>query len=244
MPLASQRGFQRLDRHAAGYGRTVAASLADFAVDEHAFVGLGPLPAFAQAPPFGGAGLVEQQHRNARVLAQLFLQEDVFLPRVDAGIGREVPLRILRRFVAHQADPADTFRVQLLDHLRDADFAIDGLAAGHGYESVVKQLVGDRDVGRNRGPYRENPGMEIGAVSHVSEHVFFIGKRRLPDPHRALATHLRKETGLDRVDQYRHRMAADAAQCARAVDHLGRASMRAARAVGRQPGGDLFDRGG
>src|SRR3546814_15765166 len=57
LALAAKLGFLGPDAHAIRLDRTVAASLADRAVDEHALRRIGEFPAFAAPALFGGAGL-------------------------------------------------------------------------------------------------------------------------------------------------------------------------------------------
>ncbi|KAG1445018.1 hypothetical protein G6F57_017679 [Rhizopus arrhizus] len=68
--LAAEFGFQRLHRQAMRLLRTIAAAFADAFVDDDAARRVRIGVALAAAALFGGTGLVVDQHRHARVLAQ------------------------------------------------------------------------------------------------------------------------------------------------------------------------------
>ena len=75
--------------------------------------------------------------------------------------------------------------------------------------------------------------MEISAVAEIGKDVGALRERRLADPRRALATHVRRALVLLRIDHGGHHMATDAGQREAAVGHLGRGIVRASRAVVR-----------
>ncbi|MPM97631.1 hypothetical protein SDC9_144806 [bioreactor metagenome] len=148
--LASQRCFQRLDRQAAALGAAVATALANLGVDEGAHLRVGPLAALAQAPAFGGAGLVVDQHGSAMHLTQLSLHAIQLAAMVYRHVGRQAQrLNTLQIFRGND-DVTHPFRLELLNHLGHRYLAIDRLSAGHRDKAVDQQLVGDVDLARHR----------------------------------------------------------------------------------------------
>ena len=150
--------------------------------------------------------------------------------------------RVFFRVVTDQRDALHALAVDLLDELRHSELAVDRLAAGHRDRVVVQDLVGDVDAGSHRGADRENAGVEVGAVAEVLEHVLRRGERRLPDPGRALAAHLREGIGAA-LHPRDHVVAADTAAGAAALGHHGRGVVRAARTVVRRAFDDRARRG-
>ena len=73
LALAPELGLERLHGDAVRLHRAIAAALADEIVDDHALVGVGKVAALAAAPLLGGAGLVVDQHRDARDRRELAL---------------------------------------------------------------------------------------------------------------------------------------------------------------------------
>src|SRR3546814_6194924 len=74
--------------------------------------------------------------------------------------------------------------VDLLGDVGRGQLAIMRLAAGHRHGVVEQNLVGDVDLGGDRGAQRQQAGMEIGAVPEIGEDVLFVGERCLADPDR------------------------------------------------------------
>ena len=74
------------------------------------------------------------------------------------------------------------------------------------------------------------PGMEVGAVAEVLEHVLGVGEGRLAYPGGTLTTHLGKGMGVPIGHPCRHVVAANAAQGVTALGHPGRRVMWAAGA--------------
>src|SRR5579883_1636120 len=228
--LGAELGLYGRHRQAVRGDRAVAAALADRLVDEHAPVGIGIGAALAAATLLGGAGLIVDQHRYALVLAQraLDLVELVAVMEGDAGrpFGAD---RILVRIVAHQGDATHAFGMDLLADRPGMDVAVVRLTASHGDGVVVKDLVGDVDVGRDRLAYREVARVEVRAVAQVLEDVRHVGEVVRADPRRALGAHVGEGLGVA-LHADRQRVAADAGHRHRAVGHLGRAVVRAAGA--------------
>src|SRR5690606_8918004 len=144
LALASQFGLQRQHRQAVGFLATVAATLAHSGVDEHALGRVLELAALAPPTLLGGAGLVVDDHRDALELAQLALHGVQFAAVMVAGVRREaVAAGVLVGLVADDGDALDALVMHLAAELVDAQFAVDGLATGHGHRIVVENLEGD-----------------------------------------------------------------------------------------------------
>ena len=141
----------------------------------------------------------------------------------------EIAGRILVRLVGHDDDPRDALGRDLPRDVRRRERAVDRLAAGHRHRVVVEDLVGDVDLGGDRGADREAAAVVVGAVAEVGEDVLLVGERRLPDPRHAFAAHVRERRG-PAVHPDRHDVAADAGGRAAALGHVGRRVVRAARA--------------
>jgi hypothetical protein len=74
-PLAAKRRLYGFNRHAVGHFAAVTAALAYRRINEAALLRINPLAALSEAPPFGGAGLVINQNRQIRNLAQAPLHQ-------------------------------------------------------------------------------------------------------------------------------------------------------------------------
>ena len=229
-PLAPQLGGQRLDGHAVGLGAAVAAALAHGAVDEAALVRVGDLAALAQAAALGGAHLVVDQHRHAGEFAQFALHALQRAPVLHGHARGQRHAVVAARVVGHHHDAAHALGQQLGGHLRHRQLAVHRLAAGHGNEAVDQQLVGDAHLGRDGLADGQEARVEVGAVAQVGEDMRLVGERRLPDPHHALAAHVREGAGGLRPLQRGDGVAADARQRAAALGQLGGGVVRAARA--------------
>src|SRR5690606_39192553 len=93
---------------AIGLHRAVAAALADQFVDEDALGRIGIAPALAPAALLGSTGLVIEQDRHARRVAQLLLHAFQVVAVLDRDAGCPVGTGgILLRLVAHHDDAAD-----------------------------------------------------------------------------------------------------------------------------------------
>ena len=239
--LGAELGLQRHDRDAVRLDAAVAAALAHGRVDEHALVGIGEQAALAAAALLGGAGLVVDQHGDARHLAQLLLQALQLAAVVDRHALRDGAERILVRLVGDDDDLLDALGQHLVDDHRHGHAAVERLAAGHGHGVVVEDLEGHVDAGRPRRADGQAAGVDVGAVAQVLEHVRRLGEGRLADPVGALAAHLGEPFGVA-VHPVRHVVAADAGVGARALGHDGRGVVRAARAEIGDAGGGLRGR--
>ena len=145
------------------------------------FGGIGERAALAPAALFGGAGLVVDEHRDAGDLAQLALHRVEVVAVVHRHARREVRHAVvLLRLVGHDDDLLHALGGHLARDHRHGERAVDRLAAGHRDRVVEEDLVGDVDVGRDRGADREQARMEVGAVAQVREHVLGLGERRMP----------------------------------------------------------------
>src|SRR5690606_37851032 len=241
--LAPQLGLQRQYRQAVGFLSAIATTFAYGGVDEHALGRVFQLAALAAAAFLGGAGLVVNDHRDALELAQLALHGIQLAAVMEAGVRREaVAAGVLVRLVADDGDALDALVMHLAAELVDAQFAVDGLAAGHGHRIVVEDLESDVDPRRHRRAHRQAAGMEIGAVAEVLEHVRGVGERRLADPVDALAAHLGEGLGTT-IHPLHHVVATDAGRGAAALGHLGGGVVRAAGAVVRGAHGAVAARG-
>ena len=233
LPFAAKFGFQRLDRHAARHGGTIAAALAYIGVDKDAFIRVYPFAALAQAAALGCAGLIIDNGRHARALAHLPLHQIQIGARVQADpLGQGFALEFFG-FICDQRNGAHTFGADLVDHRQRVNLAIYGLATRHGNKAVMQQLIGDIGLGRYSRPNGHHTGMEIGAIAHIGEDMLFIGKGKLAQPRRPLAAHLGDRVGFRGVTKHRHSMATNTRQGAAAIWHMGRSAMRAARAKRR-----------
>ena len=83
LSFATQFSFQRLNRHTGRHGGAVATPFADLGVDIGTFVRVHPFAPFAQAAAFSGAGLVVNHDRHAGLIAQFFLNDLKFGPRMQ-----------------------------------------------------------------------------------------------------------------------------------------------------------------
>ena len=210
LALAPEFRLERLNRHTARHRGTVATAFADLGIDKHPLVGVHPFATLAQAPPFCRAGLVVDDHRHTRFLAQLPLNGIKFRPVVQRHRPAKQALAVeLLDLVGDERDTLNTFGAQLFDHLQRVNLAIMRLPAGHRHKPVVQQLVGHRGPRRDRRADRHQARMEISAVAHVGKDVLFVGKRILAKPHRALAAHMADRVGFHRIAEHRHRVTPD-----------------------------------
>ena len=195
-PLAAELGLHRHDRQAVRRGDAVAAVLAHSLVDEGVARRRRHLAAAAPAALLGGAGLVEDQHGDARHLAQLALGAVERVASAHRHAGREgIARRITVRLLRGDDDARDALGLEDAGDARHGQGALDRLPAGHRHRVVEQQAVGDVDAGRDRGADGEQAGMGEGAVADVLEHVRRVGERRLADPGRAFAAHLGQRLG-------------------------------------------------
>ena len=103
--LAAELGLLRLDGDAVAGDAAIAAALADQLVDDHPLVGVGERAALAAAALLGGAGLVIDQGRDARHLAQPALDGVELVAVRDTHAGREAAAeRIFVRLVGDDGD--------------------------------------------------------------------------------------------------------------------------------------------
>ncbi len=132
------------------------------------------------------------------------------------------------RVITDQGDTLHTLRGNLAYQVAYRQTAINGLATRHGDRIVVENLIGNVHTGGNRGPNGENTRVEVGAVTQVLEDVPGVSERRLANPRRPLAPHLRERMGLPIRHPGRHVMAAYAAKGVAAFRHFGRGIVGAA----------------
>ena len=206
--------------------------------------GSGNVPTLAAAALLRRAGLVVDQHGDAGNFRELLLHRHQIVAMMDGQPGRPCrPGRIFVRLVGHHDDALGALGGDLARDLRHGEAAVIGLAAGHGHGVVEQDLVGDVGVGGDRRADRHVAGMVVGAVAEVLEDVIALGERRLADPVRALAAHLRVAERRA-VHPLRHVVAADAGIGAHPFRHHGRGIVRAARAEIRNALGDVARLGG
>ncbi len=237
LALAAVLGVLRQHRHAERLLPAVAATLAHQRVHEHALLRVHHLAALAPPPLLRGAGLVVDQDAGALHFAQPLLHrvELAAVEELDAfreRARRQRSVGPLPDLVREHDDRSDALRAHLARDLRHAQRAVHRLAAGHRDRVVVEDLVGDVDAAGDRLADRQRAGVEVGAVAQVLEHVRRVGERRLPGPGHAFAAHVGEGVGRA-VHPRDHVVAADARQRARALRHLRRRVVRAARAVVR-----------
>ncbi len=233
LALGAELGFQRFDRQAVRLHRAVAAAFADRVVDEGAPRRIGIVAALAAAALFGRAGLVVDQHGDARRIAQapLHVVELVAVMHGDAD-WQPAAAGVLVGFVGDDDDLARALGQHLMRDARHGQHAVDRLAAGHRHRVVEQHLVGDIGLRRDRRADRQQARMEVGAVAQIDEHVLLVGEMHLAGPRHAFAAHLAEGVGIA-VHPHRHVVAADAGQRARALGHARRRVVRAARAEPR-----------
>ena len=141
----------------------------------------------------------------------------------DRNAGGEVGhAGVVLRLVGHDHDLLHAFRRELARDHRDGQRALDRLPAGHGHGVVVEDLVGDRNLGRDRLPDREQPGVLVRAIAEVSKDVGGFGERGLADPWHALATHLAERLRGRGREPKGHIVAADPRQGATALRQIHR----------------------
>ena len=102
--LAAELGLHRRDRHAVRLHAAIAAAFAHQLVDDDALGRVRELAALAPPALLRRAGLVVEQHRDARNLAQLALHGVELVAMVDADVAGEVAGRIFVRLVADDDD--------------------------------------------------------------------------------------------------------------------------------------------
>src|SRR5215472_2939059 len=103
--FAAELGLDRLHRDAIRFLRAIAAAFADELVDEDALRRIGILTALAAAPLLRGAGLVVDEHGEARRVAQALLHRIEIVAMADLDARREAGIgRILIGLVAHHND--------------------------------------------------------------------------------------------------------------------------------------------
>ena len=129
-------------------------------------------------------------------LAQLALHGVELVAVVDADVARRnSPAGYLSGSSVTTTMRFDALGRDLPRDVGGRERAVDRLAAGHRDRVVVEDLVGDVDVGGDRGADREQPAVVVGAVAQVREDVLLFGERRLADPGHAFAAHLRELAG-------------------------------------------------
>jgi hypothetical protein len=111
-------------------------------------------------------------------------------------------------FVRNYSNPLDALGAHLMRNHVDREIAVMRLTAGHGHRVIVQYLVSDIGAGSARKTDRKRAGMIIGPVAYILKNVLAGRKRRLADPLRTLAAHLREAMGVA-VHPERHKMAAD-----------------------------------
>ena len=238
LALAAKLGFQWCHGQAVGLHAAIAAAFANGLVDEGAAGRINEFAALPAPALFGGAGLLVDQDRDAGIFAQFALHGVQLVAvmdrdRLPLDLCQPRHLRIFLRRVADDDDLLNAFAFELPRHLRHAQDAVHRLAAGHGHRVVVEDLVGDRVASGNGLPDRQQPRVEIGAVTEVGEDVLFCRKWRLTNPGHAFAAHVR-EGGRAAVHPGHHVVATNAGHCPRAFRHAGRGVVRATRAEGRR----------
>ena len=107
--LPAELGLDRRDRHAVRLDAAIAAAFADELVDDHALRRVGKLAALAAPALLRRAGLVVEQHRAARRVAQLALDGVELVAVVDLDAAVEIAGRILVGLVADDDDLRDAF---------------------------------------------------------------------------------------------------------------------------------------
>ena len=230
--LAAELGLQWQDGRAVGLRAAITAAFANGVVDEHALWRIGEFLFLATAALFGRADLVIDQYRHALDFAQLALHRIHVLAVVDADDGWQAGTVVIARQVfRHQRDSLHAFGGHLVRDLVHGQCAVDRLAAGHRDRIVVQDLVGHVDLRGDGRANRQITGVKIGAVTQVLEHMRHLRECRLPYPRRTLATHVRGQAVVFRINGGRHHMAADAGQRQAALGYLGRGIVRAARAI-------------
>ncbi len=156
------------------------------------FSRIGEGAALAAAALLGGAGLVVNQHADARHGRQLALHGVELVAVMHGQAARPVGvLGVFPRLVGDHDDALGAFGGDLRGDLRHRQPAVIGLAAGHRHRVVEQDLVGHLHAGGDGGADGEIAGVIVGAVAEILEHVIAIGERRLADPVGALAAHLR-----------------------------------------------------
>ena len=217
--LAAEFGFQRLNRDAVGLHRTIAAAFAHRRIDEDAAGRIDQLLALAAAALFGGAGLIEDDHRAARRGGEFLGDVFQFAAIEQAHGGRDGDTLVAIEILGEDHHLLGMFGQHLRRDLVHAQFAVMLLPAGHGDGVVVEDLVGDVHTRRDRLADGEQAGVEIGAVAQIGEDVLFADERRFAHPGHAFAAHLGE--GFGAVHPQRHDVAADAGERALAFRRLG-----------------------
>ncbi len=154
--LAPELGLDRLDGDAIGFFRAIAAALAHRFVDEDALLRVRVKAALAAPPLLGRAGLIVDEHREARRLAQLALDGVELVAMADLNAPREAGIgRIFLGLVGDHDDAFGALGFDLPGDLRNVELAFHRLAAGHGDGVIVENLVGDVDARGGGGADRQ-----------------------------------------------------------------------------------------
>ena len=229
--LASPIGVQRHDGQAVALHAAVAAALADLRVDEDARRRVDELALLAPTPLLGGTGLVVDEQRHARLLAQAALHSVHLGAVMEARAGRKVAVVrvVFVDVVGDDGDLCRAFGLHLARDLGHRELAVDGLAAGHRHSVVVEHLVGHSRARRDGLADGQQAAVEVGAVTEVLEDMRLVTEARRGHPVHALGAHL-DQARRAALHPARHEVAADAGQCARALGYLGAAAVRTAAA--------------
>ena len=204
-------------------------------VDERSLGGIRVQVALAPATLLSGTGLVINQYRAARNIAQLSLHLVQLRAVVEAYVIREQFLMAIVLFglITEHHNPTHTFSRNLLRYHRHRNLAIHGLTAGHGHCVIEQNLVSNVDAGRNGLANRHGPGMEIGALPQILEHVGITGVTALANPVDPFTAHLDQRLGVT-THPGRHKVTTDPGQRFTAFRHFGGGIVRAARTEIRQ----------
>ncbi len=142
---------------------------------------------------------------------------------------------VLLRLVGDDHDALRAFAVDLARDREHRQRAVHRLAAGHRHRVVEEDLVRDVGVRRDRLAHREVARVVVRAVAQVLEDVRRRREHRVRHPVDAFAAHLDQAGGGPLGHPRRHEVAADAGLRVRALRHLRRRVVRAARAEVRHP---------
>ena len=193
LPFGSQRGLNRLHRQTVRLLGAVSTAFANLAVDVGPLVWVWILIALAAAAFFARTGLRIDQRRHARYLAQLALHIIELAAMTDRDAGRDsLVFAQQARLVGDDDLLTHALGRKLSRELRNTQLPIHMLSARHAHGVVIKNLVGDVDLGRDRLANRQITRVEIGPVADVGEHMLLVGEVRRTHPACALSAHLRE----------------------------------------------------
>ncbi len=123
------------------------------------------------APFDGGAGLLIDQYRHARHIAQHALDLIQLIAVMERGVGRKAVSDgvVLRDIVADNGQRLHALGFDLARHRIHRQRAVHRLSTGHRNRLIEQDLVGDVRLCRDRLANRQITRVIVGAVAQILE---------------------------------------------------------------------------